>query len=1467
MKWRERTHGTKFELVRHFLARMFDSEMFSTRGQGMTVAVSALALAIPAGMLLLDPPYMHRAISSSPVALRAVAIADQLAMLTLIGAVTGVLALLVWQSLFPSRRDHLALAGLPVRPRQIFAARFASVVLIAAALALAMSVLPSVMTAHQFTAGQGAEVPPVTVALARAASYGLECLFVFFAIVSVQGMLINTLSQRLFERVSAWVQGALMTGCFLAGLYSWFIVDWTPREINGLASLGAWAPPVWFAGLHQVLTGDRDPFFSAMALRGVVAAAGSVIFAGLMYLMAFARYGKALIESPDAVAPRGIWRWSFLGLLSREPRQAAILRFMGQVLSRSRVHRMVLMSYAGAGLAIMINSLLIAGAAKKWSGWHEILRFVVLYWPVGLSFVAVAGARHAFSMPAEWKANWLFQITESQGRRAWMTAVERFVVFCVIAPIHVLTLPLAIAVLGWPVAVRMTILQALVSLTAFEFLFYDWQQIPFVCSYVPGKRPLMSMLARWMAVFCALVPILASIIATVSQMIELFLIFFVVFSAVWLWARSQRREGWGEGKLIYEDPHGAMPDLGISDVTYRFSAQDENCSLTFAARIEAPTVSLRVYRALARAMPAKFKSSYGEEMLQMAEDTVESTWQRHGVLGLVRLLWDISIRVPAEHLADLWQDVRYGLRMLAGSPGFTAVAVISLSLGICIGTSAFSLMRATILRDLPAVMRPDELVALQSPSSYPSYRRYRERYDLFSFTTAYTPAPFSVLLEGRSQRIWGHLVTPWYFTTLGVQPALGRVFGEEQERPGGTLPVVVSYRFWQSHLGSDPSAAGRTLRINGRPFTVIGVGPKEFLGASPVRFVADLWIPISAAGQVAPELAGNALERPDLAIFQVVGRLMPGVPVTRAEAALDAVARQMEQEQDGQNRNRNGRRVLLVMGGRLLPVRAGNLPMMMASPMLLVGLMLLIACSNVANMMLARTAGRRREIAVRLALGASRGRLIRQLLTESLLVATSAGVLGFLLTVWLMGLLSRTGFLRFSIGAPYPMPVSSNLSPDGHVLLLTFGLALFTALGFGLLPALRATRADLATALKEGGNIRFRRFRRLSLRNVLVIAQVAGSLTLLLLTGMLATGYQKLMALEVGFDPTNFYLISLDPVRDGYSVNEATVFLQKLLERLKRLPSVASASWTETVPVVVSPSTIVVSAATTLNADKYVVGKDYFETIGVPVLLGRGFRREDEANDAPAVIVSERLARDLWQTASPLGRWIEVAGRRFEVVGVTRNVKVNLAAESARPAIYFALKPDDLARPSFTGVTLMVRTAPGVDAIGVVRREISALDEKLTPFNAVSLPEEIGRLTYVFRLAVWIHWFEGVFGLILASVGLAGMTAYSVVQRRREIGIRIALGAQPGDVLRLIMKEGVVLVAVGTVFGLAGGLAGMRVLAGIMSAVASTTGKNTLDPLLLVGAPLLLAALALMACYVPARKSLRVDPVVALRQE
>ena len=904
-------------------------------------------------------------------------------------------------------------------------------------------------------------------------------------------------------------------------------------------------------------------------------------------------------------------------------------------------------------------------------------------------------------------------------------------------------------------------------------------------------------------------------------------------------------------------------------------------------------ISLRLYRALARAFPHEFKNAYGEELVRVTEDAIEPLWRRHGIVGLVRLLVDVAMRVPAEYLAELRQDLRYGLRMLAGSPGFTAVALISLALGIGVATSAFSELNGFVLRDVPGVLKPAELVTLRGPASYPNYRRYRERRDLFTGTLAYlAPVPFGVSLGHRTERTWGHLVTPSYFSTLGVHPALGRLFNEEDEQPGRAPIVVVSYAFWQNHLGSDSSVIGKPLRINGRPCTIVGVGPREFQGASPMVYGADLWLPLSVGGSVAPELAGDALERRDLGIFHVVGRLRSGVAAARAEAALDAVARQLEQEYGDPDRNQKGRRVTLLPGGKLLPVRKQDLPFLTGFFAVLGGMILLIAGSNVANMMLARAADRRREIAVRLALGASRARLVRQLLTESMLVAAGAGVLGFVMAMWVMRLASQQEL-------PYPMPLTFHLEPDGRVLLFTLALTVFTALAFGLAPALQATRADLTPALKEGGNFRLRRFRRLSLRNLLVLSQVAGSLALLLITGFLVLGHQRIVGSEVGFDPRSLYLINLDPIRDGYSAVQTTAFFEKLSDRVMSLPSVASASFADSVPMtmigkpgvtfyVVGPG----DSKTIRWGHKFAVGRDFFDTIAIPILLGRRFRKEDETNDSMAAIVSEKLARDCWKGQDPLGRRIEIGSdevprfdlpspsgggrarivgkpRVFQVVGVAKNVRqgLDIVPANAPGVIYLPLRPADYSRPSLRGVTLVVRAVPGADAIDAVRREISAMDDNVKPFSARSMLSQIDQLMSPVRVALGTYGFIGVFGLILASVGLAGVTAYSVTQRRREIGIRVALGAPSGDVLGLVMKEGAVLVATGTVIGLPLAWAGMRMLSAIMSQIARTADLSTSDPVLLVGAPLLLAALALIACYVPARRSTRVDPVVTLREE
>ena len=897
-------------------------------------------------------------------------------------------------------------------------------------------------------------------------------------------------------------------------------------------------------------------------------------------------------------------------------------------------------------------------------------------------------------------------------------------------------------------------------------------------------------------------------------------------------------------------------------------------------------IGLRLYRALARAFPYEFRNLYGDDLDQVTEESIEPVWRRHGAPGLVRMLADLAVRVPAEHFAELRKDVRYSLRMLAAARGFTFVALLSLGLAIAVAATAYSEMNAAVLRDLPGVPQPDRLAATQMPVSFPTFERFRSRTDLFSSAFAYmAPVPFGVTIAGRSHRTWGHIASPGYFSTLGIRPAMGQ-FSDD---PGA---IAVSYRFWKEHLNSDPGIVGKPLRVNGRPFTVAAVAPETFLGAAPMIFYADLWLPTTAGSTAAPELADHALDRRDRKIFLAVGRLQPGVSAARAEAELDTVARQLELSYGEEDREIKGRRITLVPGGKAMPVRPQDLQLVTVLPFVLVSLVLLIACSNVGNMMLARAASRRREIAVRLAIGAGRTSIIRQLLTESMLLALGAGVFGFLLAVWFLRMCSQVAF-------PFPMPVTYDFTPDLRVIGFTFLLTLLTGVAFGLIPALQASRTDLTTALKEGADVRIERHRRLSLRNILVTAQVAGSLSLLLVTGFLVVGFQRNNRMDAGFDPRNIYSIALDPVRDGYTQAQTAAFFDKLLDRVKRLPGISSACLTDTPPMRMSgqgliPVSSAGDARTLISAAQYVVSRDYFDVLGVPILSGRGLRKEDEAGGTNAAIVSESVARLLW-SGDAIGRRIEIGdyagGARFnrlsgmgsfdrrapapgagkqvrEVVGVVKDMRWGMGLEKPGPGIYFPMRAADYSQPSLNGVSLLVRGEPGAgDILAAVRREVGAMDEKIMPFHAQTMEQQIDEIFSLFRLAAWIYGAVGMFGLILASTGLAGITAYSVTQRTHEIGIRMALGARRADVLRLVMKEGMALVIVGAAIGLAMAQGATRVLSVFLSAISQTVTHTNSDPVLLIGAPLLLGLLALVACYVPARRSTRIDPVVALRQE
>ncbi len=546
MKALDETHGPVFELTRHFLARIFDSELFAAPGQWRTVAIGCLATLLTARMALLDPHLNHSRLSAE--AILAAHFFSKLGSLVLLMCVCGLIAILQWQMLLPSRADYFALASLPVRPRQIFIARFFTFCLFATVVTLALNALPALLAPAPFASG---------------VAWALACYFPFFAMVGLQALLLNALNARWHARAASMAQAVLSCAFLLGALSSFHVSAWAPDRETLLRRF-AWAPPMWFAGLEQTVGGSRDPAMRAFAARAIFAFAGCLLLAVASYLVSYRRYRVLLLETPHEAAPRRRPRWSILTLLARAPRQAAIVDFMAKTMARSRTHRLVLLAYAGSAAGILINSAILAQAVTHWqANAAYTLKFMVYYWPIVASMIVIPGVRHLFRLPAELGANWLFRITESQGRAAWMSAVERVIVVYAILPIYLLTAPAAVTVLGWSLAARLLVLQALASMAMFEALFYSWQQLPFACSYAPGQRPVMTILGKYLAAIFMAAPPLAILIATYSQIPVIFAMLGSVFAVAWLYLRHLRREGWGEAKLIYEDSPDAMADLGL----------------------------------------------------------------------------------------------------------------------------------------------------------------------------------------------------------------------------------------------------------------------------------------------------------------------------------------------------------------------------------------------------------------------------------------------------------------------------------------------------------------------------------------------------------------------------------------------------------------------------------------------------------------------------------------------------------------------------------------------------------------------------------------------------------------------------------------------------------------------------------------------------------------------------------------
>jgi predicted permease len=891
-----------------------------------------------------------------------------------------------------------------------------------------------------------------------------------------------------------------------------------------------------------------------------------------------------------------------------------------------------------------------------------------------------------------------------------------------------------------------------------------------------------------------------------------------------------------------------------------------------------PRPYFRLIRLIGVIVPRRLRADWRQEWEAelLCREALLADWDRldwRNKLDLLRrsvgAFRDALLLQPRRLEDEMFQDLRFGALMLAKNPGFTMAAVLCLALGIGANTTIFSMVSAFLLRPTPG-SEPERLVTIGrgerlSPISYPDYLALRDgSRTLSGLAVLYEPMPMSLGDGDRSELVFGEVVSGNYFEVLGIQPFRGRMFLREEDRIPGAHPVaVISHNLWQNRLGSDPDLVGKTVRLNGRPFTLIGIVAPGFTGPF-ITTTIDLWVPSMMLEQAVPGHRIGLNDRSHQS-WEPIGRLNPGVPLEQAQAELETINRQIEQAsplQPGQQTGSGEDRSLRLNRQRGIPLPhmrrwATLLATMLAA---VVGIVLLIACANVANLLLARASIRRREIAIRLAIGASRWRLIRQLLTESILLALLGAGAGLVLAFWL-----NRSFMAFRPPTPPPFTYSIDLRLDAQVLVFTLLLALATGLIFGLVPALQGSRVDLVQALKDEGVSEMRRKRRLNLRGGLVVGQIAISLVLLIVAGLFIRSLQRLQTVDPGFGIRNGITLSFRFGLQGYDRTKGASFMRQIIERTSALPGIEAASAVNFLPLSNEHREVPVAAPggdpQVSRAGLQIIGLDYFRTMELPLLRGRDFSERDAASAPKVTIINEALAERLFPGGEALGQLIRSGGSdgvNYEVVGVVKNTAYNFVGEmEPRPVVY---RP--FTQEYSPTMSLIARTAgdPGA-VISAVRSEVRALDPNMPARDLKSLSEHISSSFWPSRMLAALMSLFGLLTLALASVGIYGVVSYSVTLRTREIGLRMALGARRPDVLKLIVKQGMFLTMTGAAIGLLLALAVTRLLR------IALFGLSPVDPTTFAVVSLFLMGVALVACYIPARRAARVDPMAALRHE
>jgi predicted permease len=816
-------------------------------------------------------------------------------------------------------------------------------------------------------------------------------------------------------------------------------------------------------------------------------------------------------------------------------------------------------------------------------------------------------------------------------------------------------------------------------------------------------------------------------------------------------------------------------------------------------------------------------------------------------------------------MRDLWQDLRFGVRILLRNPGFTAVAVITLALGIAASTTVFSWIDGLIWHPLPGTSDPDRLVMLESVTpngyfltSWSDFRDYRDNVKQLAGLAACFMTQFNVGAGDRARMVWGELVSGNFFDVLEAKFTLGHGFLKEDvsDQPGGRPVVAISDRLWQSRFARDPNVVGRTLRVNRHELTIVGVTAPEFLG-SMGGVVSDMWVPVGLAPQIGLQNEGIFPVR-STRCFNAVARLKSGVALAQAQHELQAVARRLAALYPQTNEN---------VGAVIVPLwqvhTGGSQPLLLQPMRILMGacvVVLLIVCANVGNLLLARAVSRQTEMSIRLALGAGPRRLARQLFTETLLLTGAAAVVGVLLALWAAPAIHY-------LGPTTNLPIGGAIAPlNRNAIVFTILVCVVTALLAGMAPVLYTLRSGLSGMLREGGRGGTSGAQSHRLRSLLVAAEVALATVALIGAGLFAQSYRNINAIYPGFDSSNvvlarFYLGSI-----GYSLERAKEFCRNLEERLQSSAGVTGVAYADTVPLGLEDDPWedirpegYESGRLQRNVGRSLISPRYFDVMRIPILQGREFDRRDEVENRPVMIVNEAFAKRFFGGANPVGRRVNAYGRWLTVVGMAKNIKYRQRKEAAPPYFYLPFQ-------QYFSIGLragfFVRTSGDMDAgLATIRREVAAIDPDAAAFYSMPLAIFSSASTFMARTGAVLLGMLGLLSLALAAIGLYGVMSYTVNQRRQEFGIRIALGAEPNQVMAAVLRGGLRMTLGGLVAGLLAALAVSRLLRGMLVDVSPA------DPATFAGAALFLGAIALLASWIPARRATRVEPADSLHCE